>query len=72
MGYCHNLKPGRRAAPFLFDCEWLNGGADWEVFHTIIHGVTATDMRSYGGKLPEDDDDIWKIIAFLKVCRASS
>ena len=65
-GYCHARKPGNRAAPDLFDCTWKHGGSPDEIFATISNGVPPTQMMSYGGKLPEGDDDIWKIIAFLK------
>ena len=65
-GYCHARKPGNRAAPDLFDCTWRHGGSPDEIFATISNGVPPTQMMSYGGKLPEGDDDIWKIIAFLK------
>jgi len=71
MGYCHSRIPSRRAAPYLFDCEWRHGGKDEDIFHTITTGVPATDMRSYAGKLPEGDEDVWKIIAFLKTQRTS-
>lgn len=66
MGYCHSLKPTRKEAPHLFDCTWLHGGSDQEIFNTISNGVQGTKMASYGGKFPEGEPDIWKIIAFLK------
>ncbi len=69
MGYCHSRKPGRREAPYLFDCDWRHGGSDKAIFHTITSGVPLTNMRSYAGVLPDGDEDIWKIIAFLKTQR---
>ncbi len=65
-GYCHARKPGTRPAPDLFDCIWKHGGSPDEIYTTISNGVPNTQMMSYGGLLPEGDDDIWKIIAFLK------
>ena len=65
-GYCHARKSGKRAAPDLFDCIWKHGGSPDEIYMTISNGVPTTQMMSYGGLLPEGDDDIWKIIAFLK------
>ena len=65
-GYCHSATSGPRDAPYLFDCQWIHGGRDEEIFATISIGVPNTRMVSFGGKLPEGDDDIWRIIAYLK------
>jgi len=65
-GYCHSSLPGLRDAPYLFDCVWLHGGSDEQIFDTITNGVPDTRMVSFGGKLPEGDDDIWRIISYLK------
>jgi cytochrome c oxidase cbb3-type subunit 3 len=62
--YCHKMQPGPGDAPFLFDCDWLHGGSNPEIFHTITHGVPGTRMVPFGGAIP--DADIWKIIAYLK------
>lgn len=64
--YCHGMEPGVQDAPFLFDCEWVHGGEPEQIFNTISNGVEGSRMVSFGGKLPEGDDDIWKIIAYLK------
>ena len=64
--YCHSRDPGKREAPFLFDCEWLHGGGDKDVFATISNGVPNTRMMAFGGKLPNSDDDIRNLIAFIK------
>jgi mono/diheme cytochrome c family protein len=68
-GYCHSARPGNRDAPYLFDCTWLHGGSDEEVFASIANGVPTTRMVGFGGKLPEGDDDIWRLVAFLKTQR---
>jgi mono/diheme cytochrome c family protein len=62
--YCHKMAPGPSDAPFLFDCDWLHGGSDQEIFHTISHGVPGTRMVAFGGALP--DADIWRLVAYLK------
>src|SRR5205814_6258027 len=62
--YCHKMQPGPGDAPYLFDCDWLHGGSDQEIFHTITHGVPGTRMVPFGGAIP--DADIWRIIAYLK------
>jgi hypothetical protein len=53
-----------RDAPDLFDCEWLHGSSDAELFQVISQGVPDTEMLPFGGKL--DPEVLWKIIAFLR------
>jgi len=65
--YCHSRDPGKREAPDLFDCEWLHGGSETEIFATISNGVPNTRMVAFGGKLPNGDDDIRNLVAFLQV-----
>lgn len=62
--YCHKMTNAQSDAPFLFDCDWLHGGSDQEIFHTISHGVAGTRMVAFGEAIP--NDDIWRIIAYLK------
>lgn len=64
--YCHGLQPGHRDAPFLFDCEWKYGERDEDIFRVIQEGVAETRMPSFGGKMPEGDEDIWKLVAYLR------
>ena len=64
--YCHKLVPGQGGTPFLFDCGWKHGGSDQEIYRTIWDGVPNTQMVGFGGALPGGDDDIWKIIAYLR------
>ncbi len=64
-GYCHSPSV-ERAAPNLFDCTWQNGGgSDQELFDIIASGVPETAMIGFKGKLPEGDDDIWKLVAYI-------
>lgn len=65
-GYCHDLHGAEREAPSLFDCTWRHGGSDTEIFHTISEGVKGTRMPPWKNGLPGGDDDIWKVIAFLR------
>jgi mono/diheme cytochrome c family protein len=65
-GYCHLEGTENGDVPNLFDCQWRHGGSNREVFTTIANGLPDTPMVGFGGKLPEGDDDIWKIVAFLK------
>ena len=64
-GYCHTTVPGERAAPYLFDAQWTHGGSDREIFDTIAAGVPGTTMIAFKGKLPQGDDDIWRLVAYI-------
>ena len=65
-GYCHGTTAGPRDAPFLFDCTWKNGGRDEDLFSVIADGVPNTRMVSFRNALPDGDEDIWKLIAFIR------
>ncbi len=69
-GYCHSTSPGNRDAPYLFDCTWKHGGSDQEVFISIAEGVPDTRMPAWQGKMPEGDDDLWKLVAYLRSKRS--
>jgi cytochrome c oxidase cbb3-type subunit 3 len=64
--YCHSTQDVERDAPSLFDCEWRHGGTDAEIFHTISEGVPNTRMPPWKGTLPQGDDDIWRVVAYLR------
>jgi mono/diheme cytochrome c family protein len=64
--YCHGRDPGKREAPYLFDCEWLHGGSQTDIFATVSNGVPNTRMVPFGGKLPNGDDDIRNLVAFIE------
>ncbi|HTO55575.1 MAG TPA: cytochrome c [Myxococcota bacterium] len=64
--YCHSTHDVERDAPSLFDCEWKHGGSDQQIFDTISNGVPNTRMPPWKGALPNGDDDIWKVIAYLR------
>ncbi len=65
-GYCHGVNIAINNTPNLFDCAWIHGGSNQDIFNTISNGVAGSVMVAFGGRLPEGDDDIWKIIAYLK------
>ena len=76
--FCHNrvlvdtqseidsLTPMEADAAFLFDCEWKHGDRDEDIFRVIQEGVAETRMPSFAGKMPEGDEDIWKLVAYLR------
>ena len=70
-GYCHKLSSARSDAPYLFDCEWVNGGTDQDIYNTISEGVSGTRMIAFGENFPDGANDLWKVIAYLKVNRQS-
>lgn len=70
--FCHGLTPALAAADFddtanLFDCQWQYGATDEEIFATVVNGIPGTAMAGFGSNFPEGDDDLWKIIAYLRV-----
>ena len=65
-GYCHSPAV-ERAAPYLFDCTWVNGsGTDQEIFDVIADGVPNTAMLGFRGRMPEGDADIWRLVAYIR------
>ncbi|MDP6414777.1 MAG: c-type cytochrome [Gammaproteobacteria bacterium] len=66
-GYCHKTTPEETDAVFLFDCQWIHGGSDQEIFDTVTNGVPNTRMVGFGSNFPEGEDDLWKIIAYLRI-----
>ena len=65
-GYCHIVGTAVGDVPDLFDCAWVHGGSNQEIYNTISNGVPGSRMIAFAGRLPEGDQDIWKIVAFLK------
>jgi len=64
--YCHSTKNVERDAPSLFDCEWKHGGSDAQIFASISNGVPNTRMPAFTGALPQGDDDLWRVVAYLR------
>jgi len=64
--YCHSTHDVERDAPSLFDCEWKHGGSDADIFRSISEGISNTRMPSWKGALPQGDDDIWRVVAYLR------
>ena len=65
--FCHTMEPEEELdASFLFDCQWNHGSSDQELFDTVTNGVLGTRMVGFGSNFPEGDDDLWKVIAYLR------
>ena len=65
-GYCHKLTPERLDALYLFDCEWKHGSSDQAIFDIVTTGVPNTRRVGFGTNFPEGENDLWKIIAFIR------
>lgn len=51
---------------FLFDCQWSHASNDQEIFDVVTNGIPGTRMVGFGKNFPEGDDDLWKVIAYLR------
>ena len=65
-GLCHSYEGHNVDALFLFDCEWKHGESNEEIFEKIKTGIPNTRMVGFGNNFPEGDDDLWRIIAFIR------
>lgn len=65
-GYCHSTRDEERPAPSLFDCAWKHGGTDEDIHRSIAKGIEGTLMPGWVKALPEGDEDVWKIVAYLR------
>lgn len=73
LGSCANFCHGLIAedelendASFLFDCQWNHGDTDEEIFNVVTTGIPNTRMVGFGDNFPEGEDDLWKIIAYIR------
>jgi len=66
-GFCHSLDGPNEDALFLFDCEWQYGGSNQDIFDTVTNGIPNTRMVGFGSNFPEGENDLHKIIAYLRV-----
>ena len=64
--YCHAELEVDAESVNLFDCEWKHADSDEEIFNLVISGIPDTRMVGFGSNFPEGDDDLWKIIAYLR------
>ena len=65
-GYCHVVGTAVGDVPDLFDCVWVHGTSNQDIYNTISNGVPGSRMLGFAGRLPDGDEDIWKIIVYLK------
>ena len=66
VDYCHALEPADTDATFLFECAWLQSQEDATIAETVRSGIPNTRMVGFGFNFPDNENDIWKLIAFLR------
>lgn len=66
VDYCHTLEPANSDATFLFECDWLQLQEDAAIAETIRSGIPFTRMVGFGFNFPDNENDVWKLIAFLR------
>jgi len=64
--HCHTREPTTTDATYLFACEWQQETDDETMAETIRSGIPNTRMVGFGSNFPDGDDDLWKLIAFLR------
>ena len=65
---CHG-EGGGAIGPPLMDQTWIYGGAPANIYATIVEG-RPNGMPSFGGRLT--DDDVWKLVAYVRSMSAQS
>ncbi|MBI5374848.1 MAG: cbb3-type cytochrome c oxidase subunit II [Candidatus Schekmanbacteria bacterium] len=61
---CHKEDATGNIGPDLTDEVWEYGNRDNQIFETIYNGVEAEGMPKWGKNI--SDDDIWKVISFIR------
>jgi len=63
---CHTFEPAVTDATFLFDCVWQQSLDDETIAETIKSGIPNTRMVGFGSNFPGGEEDLWKLIAYLR------
>ena len=69
--YCHGTEPRPGEDVDLFDCQWRHGGSNEDIFRIVSSGIPDTRMVGFGNNFPEGQNDLWKIIAYLRTQQQS-
>lgn len=64
--YCHGDEPEPGEDIDLFDCQWQHGGSNEDIFVIVTSGIPGTRMVGFGNNFPEGQNDLWKLIAYLR------
>jgi putative heme-binding domain-containing protein len=62
---CHGVDARGVRGPDLSEV-WASGRSDAGLFRTIRNGISGTEMRPFTGPRAPRDDEIWKILAYLR------
>ena len=62
--FCHAAESG--SAADLFDCTWIHGQSDDEIFSIITDGAPETRMVGFGSNFPEGEADTWRLVAYIR------
>lgn len=60
---CHGALGGGGIGPPLRDEDWIYGGADEQIYMSILQG-RPNGMPAYGGRIP--DEVAWQIVAYVR------
>ena len=64
--YCHGAAPEPGEDVNLFDCDWKYGGSNEDIFTIVTTGIPNTRMVGFGNNFPGGQEDLWKLIAYLR------
>ena len=64
--YCHGTEPRPGEDVDLFDCQWQHGGSNEDIFRIVTSGIPDTRMVGFGNNFPQGQNDLWRIIAYLR------
>lgn len=64
--FCHGADPEPGEDVNLFDCRWNYGNTNEDIFRIVTSGIPDTRMVGFGNNFPEGQNDLWKLIAFLR------
>ncbi|HBP98858.1 MAG TPA: hypothetical protein DD672_00065 [Gammaproteobacteria bacterium] len=68
--YCHGDEPEQGEDVDLFDCQSSYGSSSEDIFRIVTTGIPGTRMVGFGNNFPEGQNDLWKLIAYIRTQQA--
>lgn len=68
--YCHGAEPEIGEDVDLFDCQSSYGSSSEDIFRIVTTGIPNTRMVGFGNNFPDGQNDLWKLIAFIRTQQA--
>jgi mono/diheme cytochrome c family protein len=68
--YCHGDEPEQGEDVNLFDCQSSYGSSSEDIFRIVTTGIPNTRMVGFGNNFPEGQNDLWKLIAYIRTQQA--